>query len=55
MAISAGVIAKAAATVLSNEKLRKGVGWVLVAVLSPLILVIAVICSLATGGADHNS
>lgn len=55
MAISAGVIAKAAATVLSNEKLRKGVGWVLVAVLSPLILIIAVICSLATGGADHNN
>ncbi len=55
MAVSAGVIAKAAATVLSNEKLRKGVGWVLVAVLSPLILIIAVICSLATGGADHNN
>lgn len=55
MAISAGVIAKAAATALSNEKLRKGVGWVLVAVLSPLILIIAVICSLATGGADHNN
>ena len=55
MAVSAGVIAKAAATVLSNEKLRKGVGWGLVAVLSPLILIIAVICSLATGGADHNN
>ena len=55
MAVSAGVIAKAAATVLSNEKLRKGIGWVLVAVLSPLILIIAVICSLATGGADHNN
>lgn len=55
MAISAGAIAKAAATVLSNEKLRKGVGWILVAVLSPLILIIAVICSLATGGADHNN
>ena len=55
MAISAGAIAKAAATVLSNEKLRKGVGWILVAVLSPLILIIPVICSLATGGADHNN
>lgn len=55
MAVSAGVIAKAAATVLSNEKLHKGIGWVLVAVLSPLILIIAVICSLATGGADHNN
>lgn len=55
MSISAGVIAKAAATVLTNEKLRKDVGWILVAVLSPLILIIAVICSLATGGADHNN
>jgi len=55
MAISAAAVAKAATTVLSNEKLRKGVGWILVAVLSPLILIIAVICSLATGGADHNN
>ena len=55
MAVPVGAIAKAAATVLSNEKLRKGVGWILVAVLSPLILIIAVICSLATGGVDHNN
>ena len=55
MAVSAAAVAKAAATVLTNEKLRKGVGWILVAVLSPLILIIAVICSLATGGADHNN
>ena len=41
--------------VLRSEKLRKGVGWILVATLSPLILIIAVICSLATGGADHNN
>lgn len=55
MAVPVGAIVKAAATVLANEKLRKGVGWVLVAVLSPLILIVAVICSLATGGADHNN
>ena len=55
MAVPVGAIVKAAATVLTNEKLRKGVGWVLVAVLSPLILIVAVICSLATGGADHNN
>ena len=55
MSISATAIAKAAATVLSNEKLRKGVGWILVAVLSPLILLIAVLCSMATGEADHNN
>ena len=55
MAISAAAVAKVAATVLTNEKLRKGVGWILVAVLSPLILIVAFICSLATGGADHNN
>ena len=41
MTITAGMIAKAAATALSNEKLRKGIGWGLVAVLSPVILLIA--------------
>ena len=55
MAISAAAVAKVAATVLTNEKLRKGVGWILVALLSPLILIVAFICSLATGGADHNN
>ena len=40
--------------VLVDEKLRRGVGWILVAVVSPLILITAVICSLAAGGAEHN-
>ena len=55
MAVTAGMLARAAATALSNEKLRKGIGWVLVAVLSPVILLIAVLCSIGTGGADHNN
>ena len=55
MTITAGMIAKAAATALSNEKLRKGIGWGLVAVLSPVILLIAALCSIGTGGADHNN
>ena len=55
MAITVGMIAKAAATALSNEKLRKGIGWGLVAVLSPVILLIAALCSIGTGGADHNN
>ncbi len=55
MAITAGMIAKAAATALSNEHLRKGIGCGLVAVLSPVILLIAVLCSIGTGGADHNN
>lgn len=55
MAVTAGMIAKAAATALSNEKLRKGIGWGLVAALSPVILLIAALCSIGTGGADHNT
>lgn len=55
MAVSAGVIAKVAATILSNEKARKGVGWILVAVLSPIILIIVLLCSLGTGTSDHNN
>lgn len=55
MAVTAGMIAKVVATALSNEKLRKGIGWGLVAVLSPVILLISAMCSIGTGGADHNN
>ena len=55
MAVTAGMLARAALTALSNEKLRKGIGWGLVAVLSPVILLIAALCSIGTGGADHNN
>ena len=55
MEVSAGLIVKTAAAALSNERLRKGIGWVLVAVLSPVILLIAVLCSIGTGGAEHNN
>ncbi len=55
MAVTAGMIAKVAATALSNEKLRKGIGWGLVAALSPVILLISAMCSIGTGGADHNN
>lgn len=55
MSVSAGVIAKAAAMLLSNEKTRKGLGWIVVAILSPLILIAVVLCSMGTGTADHNN
>ena len=55
MSVSAGVIAKAAAMLLSNEKTRKGLGWSVVALLSPLILIAVVLCSMGTGTADHNN
>ena len=40
---------------LSSEKVRNGIGWVIVAVFSPIILLIAIVCSFASGGADHNN
>ena len=55
MAVDPVTIARVSAAVLSDERGRKAVGWILVAVLSPLILLIAVICSFASGGADHNN
>ena len=55
MAVSAAAVAKAAAMLLTNEKARKGVGWILVAVFSPVILLIALLCSLGSGGAEHNN
>ena len=48
------LLAKAAATVLTDEKARKAAGWVLVAILSPLILLIAFLCSLGSGATEHN-
>ena len=55
MAVDPVTVAKIAAAALADEKVRKGLGWILVAILSPLILLIAVICSFASGGADHNN
>ena len=48
------LIAKVGAIVLTDEKARKAVGWVLVAILSPIILLIAFLCALASGTATHN-
>ena len=55
MTILTGAGAKAAAAALSSDNLRKGVGWILVAVFSPLIILIAVLCSLGTSSAAHNN
>ncbi len=48
------LLAKAAASILSNEKTRKAAGWVLAAVLSPVILLIAFFCALGSGATEHN-
>ena len=54
MAVPAA-IAKAAAMLLTNEKTRKGMGWILVAVFSPVILLIALLCAIGSGGSEHNN
>ena len=55
MAIPSALLAKAAAIVLSSDKGRKVIGWIMVAIFSPLILIAAFLCSAASGGADHNN
>lgn len=49
------VVAKAAAVILTNEDARKAVGWLLVAILSPIIVFVAVLCSLGAGTSAHNT
>ena len=48
------LLAKGAAIVLTDENARKAVGWVMIAILSPVILVIAFLCAPASGTAPHN-
>ena len=48
-------IIRAAAAVLSDEDTRKRLGWILAAICSPLILTLALICSLLSGSAEHNN
>ena len=55
MAGSGLILAKAAALLLTDEKGRKTVGWIVAAIFSPLILIAAFLCSAASGGADHNN
>ena len=52
---TAAAIGKAAAVVLSNERTRKALGWVIAAILSPLILIIVIILALLSGTTQHNN
>lgn len=44
-----------AAIALTNEKGRKTLGWVVAAILSPIILLAAFLCCFGTAAAEHNS
>lgn len=52
---SPALIAKAIAVAISDERLRKGIGWTVAAVLSPIILVIAILCGMLSGAGNHNA
>lgn len=47
-------VIKAAATLLSDERARKGSGCIIAAVLAPLIVLLALLCSLSAGS-GHNA
>ena len=55
MSFSAGAAARAAAALLTDERARNSVGWVLAAIFSPVILVIALLCCLLGGTSQHNT
>ena len=50
MSMSA-IAARVAAALLTSEKGRKGVGFLLVAIFAPVILIAAILCSATSGGA----
>jgi murein DD-endopeptidase MepM/ murein hydrolase activator NlpD len=50
-----GLAVKAAVTALSDERIRKTIGWIIAAILSPVIIIVVVICSLFSGTAGHNN
>ena len=47
-------VIKAAVALLSDERTRKGIGWIIAAILSPLIVLLALLCALFAGS-DHNA
>lgn len=48
-------LARLAAAVLSSEKGRRTVGWVIAAILSPVILLAAFLCCFGTAAVEHNN
>ena len=54
MSAAAAAAVKAAILALTDESTRKKIGWVLAAILSPVILLIAFLCALGSGTASHN-
>lgn len=54
MSATVAAAVKAAIAILSNEEARKKVGWVIVAILSPLIVLVVLLCAILSGTSQHN-
>lgn len=54
MSTTVAAAVKAAIAILSNEEARKKVGWVIVAILSPLIVLVVLLCAILSGTSQHN-
>lgn len=52
---SPALLARAASLLLTDEDTRKKIGWVVVAILAPIILLAAFFCALGSAAADHNT
>ena len=48
-------ITRAVAVLAVDEEARKKIGWIVAALLAPLILLTAIFCSLLSGSANHNN
>ena len=55
MAVPVTALAKLTAAALSDEDTRRKLVWIVAAICSPLILTLALICSLLSGSAEHNN
>ena len=55
MAVPVAALAKLAAAALSGEDTRRKLSWIVAAICSPLILTLALICSLLSSSAEHNN
>ena len=54
MSTAAVAAIKAAILALTDESTRKKIGWVLVAILSPIIVIVALICSIFSATSQQN-
>lgn len=54
MSTAVAAAIKAGIAIFADPKARKAIGWIIVAILSPLILLVAFLCSLGSGAAQHD-